>query len=200
MASCKMSVALMKTANPSLSLEQVWAEYQQALKSFLHSKVSNPDDVEDLQQEILLKTYQNLSTISDVSSVKAWLFQLANRTIIDFYRKRARQQRDVELQADDLWFEEPEASLEQEMAECIKPFVNALPTEQSQLLEAVELNGESQKQIAEKVGVSYSTLKSRVQKGRVELKKLFEECCTLQLDKYGNLVDCEAKSKQCGRC
>lgn len=190
----------MKTANPSLSLEQVWAEYQQALKSFLHSKVSNPDDVEDLQQEILLKTYQNLSTIADVSSVKAWLFQLANRTIIDFYRKRARQQRDGELQADDLWFEEQEASLEQEMAECIKPFVNALPAEQSQLLEAVELNGESQKQIAEKVGVSYSTLKSRVQKGRVELKKLFEECCTLQLDKYGNLVDCEAKSKQCGRC
>ncbi len=190
----------MKTANPSLSLEQVWAEYQQALKSFLHSKVSNPDDVEDLQQEILLKTYQNLSTIADVSSVKAWLFQLANRTIIDFYRKRARQQRDGELQADDLWFEEQEASLEQEMAECIKPFVNALPAEQSQLLEAVELNGESQKLLAEKVGVSYSTLKSRVQKGRVELKKLFEACCTFQLDKHGNLVDCEAKSKQCGSC
>ncbi|MDC5811940.1 RNA polymerase sigma factor SigZ [Vibrio europaeus] len=190
----------MKTANPSLSLEQVWAEYQQALKSFLHSKVGNPDDVEDLQQEILLKTYQNLATIADASSVKAWLFQLANRTIIDFYRKRARQQRDGELQADDLWFEEQEASLEQGMAECIKPFVHALPAEQSQLLEAVELNGESQKQIAEKVGVSYSTLKSRVQKGRVELRKLFEECCTLQLDKHGNLVDCEAKSKQCGRC
>ncbi|MCG9579439.1 RNA polymerase sigma factor SigZ [Vibrio tubiashii] len=190
----------MRTASQAFSLEQVWAEYQQALKSFLHSKVSNPDDVEDLQQEILLKTYQNLSTIADISSVKAWLFQLASRTIIDFYRKRARQQRDGELQADDLWFEEQEASLEQEMAECIKPFVNALPAEQSQLLEAVELNGESQKLLAEKVGVSYSTLKSRVQKGRVELKKLFEECCTLQLDKHGNLVDCEAKSKQCGSC
>ncbi|CAM2772896.1 RNA polymerase sigma factor SigZ [Vibrio tubiashii] len=195
-----MNVVLMRTASQALSLEQVWAEYQQALKSFLHSKVSNPDDVEDLQQEILLKTYQNLSTIADVSSVKAWLFQLANRTIIDFYRKRARQQRDGELQADDLWFEEQETSMEQEMAECIKPFVNALPAEQSQLLEAVELNGESQKQIAEKVGVSYSTLKSRVQKGRVELKKLFEACCTFQLDKHGNLVDCEAKSKQCGSC
>lgn len=44
----------------SLNLEQVWAEYQQALKSFLHSKVNNTADVDDLLQESLIKTYQNL--------------------------------------------------------------------------------------------------------------------------------------------
>jgi len=190
----------MKSANFAFSLEQVWTDYQHALKSFLHSKVNNPADVDDLQQEIPIKTYQNLSSIKDADSVKSWLFQLANRTIIDFYRKRARQQRDGELQAEELWFAEQDTSLEQAMAECIKPFVNVLPAEQSQLLEAVDLNGESQKVMAEKVGISYSTLKSRLQKGRVELKKLFEECCTFQFDKHGNLVDCEAKSKQCGSC
>ena len=68
----------------SLNLEQVWAEYQQALKSFLHSKVNNTADVDDLLQEILIKTYQNLDKVQDVSSVKSWLFQLANHTIIDF--------------------------------------------------------------------------------------------------------------------
>ena len=48
----------MNVANPTLKLEDVWTQYQQAVKSFLHSKVSNPDDVDDLQQEILIKTYQ----------------------------------------------------------------------------------------------------------------------------------------------
>ena len=51
----------------SLSLEQVWAKYQQALKAFLHSKVSQPDDVDDLLQEILLKTYQNLETVKSLT-------------------------------------------------------------------------------------------------------------------------------------
>ncbi|RTZ17734.1 RNA polymerase sigma factor SigZ [Vibrio aquaticus] len=190
----------MKLASSTFSLESVWGEYQSALKSFLHSKVSNPDDVDDLQQEILIKTHQNLATVKEADSVKSWLFQLANRTIIDFYRKRARQQRDGELNPDDLWFEQEEASLEQEMAECIQPFVDALPQEQSSLISAVDLQGASQKQLADKVGLSYSTLKSRVQKGRVELRKLFEECCTLQLDKNGSVIDCEVKSDGCGKC
>lgn len=194
---------LMKSANPSLSLESLWAEYQQAIRAFLHSKVSNQDDVEDLQQEILLKTYQNLSSVKDVTSVKSWLFQLAHRTVIDFYRKRAREQREANEQGSEVqeqWFEQSEVDLEQEMAKCIKPFVAALPSQQAELIEAVDLNGESQKMMAEKVGVSYSTLKSRVQKGRLELKKLFEQCCTLQLDKHGNVIDCEAKSKTCSNC
>ena len=43
----------MNSANStSLNLEQVWAEYQQTLKAFIHSKVRNTDDVEDLLQEI----------------------------------------------------------------------------------------------------------------------------------------------------
>ncbi|EEX32805.1 MULTISPECIES: RNA polymerase sigma factor SigZ [Vibrio] len=190
----------MNVANPTLKLEDVWTQYQQAVKSFLHSKVSNPDDVDDLQQEILIKTYQNLNTVKDTESVKSWLFQLANRTIIDFYRKRARQQRDGELEANDLWFEEQEKSIDQDMMKCIKPFIQALPADQSELLDAVELQGASQKQLAEKAGVSYSTLKSRVQKGRTELRKLFEGCCSLSLDKHGNVIDCEEKSESCGRC
>jgi RNA polymerase sigma-70 factor (ECF subfamily) len=194
-----MSVVLMSSAN-ALSLESVWAEYQSALKAFLHSKVSNPDDVDDLQQEILIKTHQNLSNVKEVESIKSWLFQLANRTIIDFYRKRARQQRDGELQADDLWFEEQKETVEQEMAGCIEPFIRALPTEQSTLLSAVELQGASQKQLAEQTGISYSTLKSRVQKGRGELRKLFEQCCTLELDSHGNVIDYHQKSKGCNSC
>ncbi len=195
-----MSVVQMKSAVSSLQLDTVWAQYQQALKAFLRSKVSNVDDVDDLLQEILIKTHQSLSQVQESESVKAWLFQLANRTIIDFYRKRARQQRDNDLVADDLWFEQSQETIEQEMSHCIKPFIYALPDEQSQLLEAVELQGESQKQLAEKVGISYSTLKSRVQQSRLQLKKLFEECCTLQLDKKGAVIDCQRNSKGCDNC
>ncbi|MBW3698275.1 RNA polymerase sigma factor SigZ [Vibrio sp. T187] len=190
----------MKTANNELHFEDIWSEYQKAIKAFLYSKVSNQDDVDDLQQEILIKTYQNLGAVKDSESVKSWLFQLANHTIIDFYRKRARHQRDNELQADELWFESNESDIEHDLAQCIRPFINALPAQQAELLEAVDLNKQSQKEIAAKNGVSYSTLKSQVQKSRTELKKLFEGCCHLSLDKHGNVIDYHAKSDRCSKC
>ncbi|EGU47916.1 RNA polymerase sigma factor SigZ [Vibrio ichthyoenteri ATCC 700023] len=185
----------MNHVNHSLELDDVWRQYQHSLKAFLHSKVANDADVEDLQQEILLKTYQNLSQVHNEASVKAWLFQLAQRTIIDFYRKRARTQRDHDLRMEDLWFEPSSESLEQDMANCIAPFIQALPEGSAELLSAVELNGMSQKALAAQQGVSYSTLKSRVQKSRGELKKLFEECCDLELDKHGHVIDYQKKTK-----
>ncbi|WP_394246912.1 RNA polymerase sigma factor SigZ [Vibrio profundi] len=190
----------MKSANKPLQLETIWRDYQQAIRAFLHSKVSNSDDVEDLQQEILLKTHQNLATLEDSSNIKSWLFQIANRTIIDFYRKRARQDRDGHLQADDLWFEESETDVAQELAQCISPFIQALPSKQAALLDAVELQGESQKALAERSGTSYSTLKSQVQKSRADLRALFEECCHLSLDKHGNVIDFQAKNQSCRNC
>ncbi|WP_252032317.1 RNA polymerase sigma factor SigZ [Vibrio sp. SCSIO 43135] len=195
-----MSAALMKAADP-IQLEQVWGEYQQSLKSFLYSKVNHHEDVEDLLQEILIKTYQNLSTLKDADSIKSWLFQVANRTIIDFYRKRARNQRDQELETDDLWFENGERELEQEMSACIAPFIQALPESNASLLSAVDLEGQSQKALAEAEGISYSTLKSRVQKSRGELKALFEDCCHFSLDKNGSVVDYERKDDgKCRQC
>ncbi|MCG9694927.1 RNA polymerase sigma factor SigZ [Vibrio sp. Isolate22] len=189
--------------NTSLNLEQVWAEYQQTLKAFLHSKVSNTADVEDLLQEILIKTFQNLHKVQDASSVKSWLFQLANNTIIDFYRKHARQQRDSKIDADDLWFADLDHNEEfkQKLSLCIEPFIQALPEQSASLLLAVDIKGQSQKALAEEQNVSYSTIKSRVQKSRGDLKNLFEQCCNLSLDKQGNVIDCELKPESgCGNC
>ena len=194
----------MNSANStSLNLEQVWAEYQQTLKAFLHSKVSNTADVEDLLQEILIKTFQNVHKVQDASSVKSWLFQLANNTIIDFYRKHARQQRDSKIDADDLWFADLDHNEEfkQKLSLCIEPFIQALPEQSASLLLAVDIKGQSQKALAEEQNVSYSTIKSRVQKSRGDLKNLFEQCCNLSLDKQGNVIDCELKPESgCGNC
>lgn len=194
----------MNSANStSLNLEQVWAEYQQTLKAFLHSKVSNTADVEDLLQEILIKTFQNLHKVQDASSVKSWLFQLANNTIIDFYRKNARQQRDSKIDADDLWFADLDHNEEfkQKLSLCIEPFIQALPEQSASLLLAVDIEGQSQKTLAEEQNVSYSAIKSRVQKSRGDLKNLFEQCCNLSLDKQGNVIDCELKPESgCGNC
>ncbi len=38
-----------------MNIEFVWKEYQAAIRAFLHSRVSDADDVDDLLQDILIK-------------------------------------------------------------------------------------------------------------------------------------------------
>ncbi|MGD8110441.1 RNA polymerase sigma factor SigZ [Vibrio sp. TRT 17S01] len=190
----------MKNVNESVDFDSIWKQYQNNLKRFLHSKVSNSSDVDDLFQDIMLKTHQNLVTVKDTTSIKPWLYQIANRTIIDFYRKNARQQRLADVDASELWFEQEPESIEQAMSECVAPFVQALPTQSRELMKAIELKGQSQKQLADSQGIRYSTLKSRVQKSRNELKQLFEDCCSFSFDRQGNMIECNEKSKGCSKC
>jgi RNA polymerase sigma-70 factor (ECF subfamily) len=54
----------------------------------------------------------------------------------------------------------------------------------------IELEGLSQQQYAEKVGISYTNAKTRVQRAREKLRKIILQCCQYQFDKYGNIVSC----------
>lgn len=173
-----------------MDLLAIWNEYQTSLKSFLHSKVSNPADVDDLLQEILVKTQNNINNINSQASIKPWLFQTANNTIIDFYRRQAKQKG---LSQQELWYGDDEKSVRNSLLKCIVPFIEALPEEDKELLMRVDINGESQKAIAESQGISYSTLKSRVQKSRAKLKAVFEGCCHFTQNRHGELIDYERK-------
>jgi len=176
-----------------MKIEDIWLEYRSALKRFLHAKVSNEADVEDLLQEILIKTYNNLDAVKRQKSVKSWLFQIANNTIIDYYRKRGRVQ---SINVEELLPVESSQESKIDLSNCISPFINSLPDEHANLLTAIDLNNQSQKQYAEQIGISYSTLKSRVQKSRALLKQVFDDCCHFKIDKIGNVYDYDVKNKK----
>ncbi len=180
-----------------MEIEEIWSEFRNSLKAFLHSKISNQSDVDDLFQEVLLKTYSRLYTLKEKDSIKSWLFQIANRTVIDFYRKNGRPN---DLSTEDLWYGDNEHDVKIELSNCIAPFIKALPEDMAELISTIEIEEKSQKAYAEELGISYSTLKSRVQKARKELRLLFDECCHYNLDKFGNLIDCEQKSGSCKNC
>lgn len=174
-----------------MKIEEIWLAYRAALKRFIHAKVSNEADVDDLLQEILIKTHNNIHTLKEQKSVKAWLFQIANRSIIDYYRKqdRSKEYQEVKLNSHD-----DSESSNRDLTHCIIPFINALPSENARLLTAIDINNQSQKQYAEQLGISYSTLKSRVQKSRILLREIFDGCCHFKLDKNGKVYDYEIKT------
>ncbi|GDY27579.1 RNA polymerase sigma factor SigZ [Agarivorans sp. Toyoura001] len=180
-----------------MKIEQVWQQYRQSLKAFLHANVSNPADVDDLLQEILIKTYQNFSQLQDHSKVKSWLFQIANRSIIDFYRQRGQADK---LENNELWYTEADESVHQQLASCISPFIHALPSDEADMLVSIELEGMGQRDYAAQHQIKYSTLKSRVQKSREKVLQLFQSCCQFSIDAEGRLVEFAPKKPGCKSC
>ncbi len=72
-----------------------------------------------------------------------------------------------------------------------------LPENYKEAILLTELGPLSQKEYAEKLGISYSGAKSRVQRAKHQLHELFKECCTIHADKYGNIME-HTCNKICG--
>ncbi len=86
------------------------------------------------------------------------------------------------------------------LASCISPFIQALHDAHANLLMAIDINNQSQKQYAEQHGITYSTVKSRVQKSRQLLRQVFDDCYNFNIDKLGNVYDYERKNNQGKAC
>ena len=179
-----------------MRIEDIWPKYRARLKAFLHSRVSNVADVDDLLQEISVKVFTGLPNLNDPAKLRPWLFQTANRTIIDHYRKSGR----TRAHPDDLWYHRDDPEMRQNLEGCVEPFIRGLPLETAEMLMAIDINGRSQQDYAQEQGLSYSTLKSRIQKGRVELRKAFENCCIISMDVRGNISDVQEKQDACKKC
>lgn len=179
-----------------MNFEQIWRDYRIALKSYLVRRIDQPDEVEDLLQDILMKSYLKLESLESADSLKPWLYKIAHNSVIDYYRKNKPE---FTNELDDIFVEES-SDVHSELIDCIRPFIQALPQENADLLMAVDINKESQKDLAEQLDISYSTLKSRVQKSRQLLKKSYDDCCHFSYDQQGNLMDYERKACEKESC
>ena len=182
-----------------MNIEEIWNDYGNLLRGFLLSRVNNSEDVEDLLQEILIKTHNNMGSLKDPKKFKSWLFQIARNTLIDYYRKPYNSL-SIESQLPELQEESPDTqeAMRQQLSQCIKPFIKNLPEKYGVAIDAIDIQGASQKELAKELGLSHSAIKSRVQRGRQKLEELFQECCTYKVDARGNIMEYETKSDSCG--
>ena len=74
-----------------------------------------------------------------------------------------------------------------------------MPEKYKQAIILTEYEGLTQK-LAEKLGLSLSGAKSRVQRARLKLKELLLNCCHFELDRFGNILEYHHKSKACNFC
>lgn len=169
-----------------------WREVEARLRPYVARRVPSAD-VDDVVQETFVRVYRGLATLSDGERFGAWVYRIAGNAIADNERRRARHPSASGAQMAEPT--EPTAThgddnLEAELAECIALFVARLPSPYREAITLTELQGLTQKDAAAMLGVSLSGMKSRVQRGRERIRRMFEECCELSVDCRGRVTDC----------
>lgn len=172
-----------------------WRELEAKLRPFIARRLRSEVDVDDIVQEVFLRMQRGLAGLRDEQRFGPWVYQIARSAIVDHQRVAAKH-RVVDADRSDeqrLDVGEDDRAVEAELAGYLAPFVAMLPSSYREALTLVELEGLTQKQAAEMVGISLSGMKSRVQRGRVQLRKALEDCCHIALDVRGRVVSCEPR-------
>jgi RNA polymerase sigma-70 factor (ECF subfamily) len=153
------------------------------------SKINQTADAEDIVQNIFMKAHERIGQLKDDEKAKAWLFQIARNSIIDHYRKSNRTV--MLTEQEELPEEELKEDYTMEAAEGMLTVMKKLPDKYRVAVELTELKGLSQKELSERLNLSYSGAKSRVQRGREIVKAMMNSCCEIEADRYGNIVNYE---------
>ncbi|AXC53715.1 RNA polymerase sigma factor SigZ [Bacillus spizizenii] len=170
-----------------MNIEDLWDQFHQPLKTYISHRVNDQSIVDDLLQIVFMKIQVHLPNLIDERKIDSWIYRITRNTIIDFYRTKKTS----EILPDVLHFNDSaeEENFTKEATVCIRSTIKRLPEKYREALELTEFQGLSQKELSEKLGISYSGAKSRVQRGRRKLKQLLEGCCHIEVDRYGNIVD-----------
>ena len=171
-----------------------WRELERHLRPYLARRVASAADIDDLLQDIFVRLHQGLSTLRDEERFGGWVYRVAHSAIVDRARRQARAphgdaDQEVELSATD----EPDDRLHSDLGECVALFVSRLASPYREAVTLTELEGLTQKEAAEMLGVSLSGVKSRVQRGRDKIRHMFEECCQISVDCRGRVIECEPR-------
>lgn len=187
------------------SVAAIWRELHAGLRAFIVRQVANEAEVDDILQEVFLRVHRRLDQLNDPDRVTAWLYQIARNAVIDYYRSPERRREvPVGLSGEmephmpaSLHTDEDADRFRTELVACVRPMLEGLSKEYREAVTMVEMEGLTQRAVAERLGLSISGVKSRVQRGRRQLRQLLDRCCVIELDARRGIANVKSRNSGC---
>lgn len=168
-----------------------WRDLEGRLRPFVARRV--PDaDVDDVMQDVFVRMQRGLPALRDDERLSAWLFQVARSAIAEHGRRRARHPLAAGAEVperEDAPPDDADREAASALSGCVARFVARLPSPYREAVTLVELEGLTAREAAELAGISVSGMKSRVQRGRAQLRALFEDCCAIAVDARNKVIE-----------
>ncbi len=183
-----------------IARDDTWADIVVRLRAYLRRRVQ-PRFVDDLLGALMLRLIEHEEQFREADNPSAWVYRVASNAVTDHYRRNATEKRsltqllrfteagDPIVVADPAPPSASDDSALTELTECIQPLLETLPETYAQAVRLTDLGELTQRDASRELGLSHSGVKSRVQRGRVQLKQAIERCCAVERDASGQVTD-----------
>ena len=166
------------------AFEQLVRLYEKRVFALTKRMCRNPADAEEAAQEAFLAVWQGLPFFRGDSSFSTWLYRLVSNACVDVLRREGRHQTAAGPSLDDeaVSIDVPDAAPtphdaaeQSELRQQIEEGLAALSPEHREVLILREMHQLSYDEIAETLDMDIGTVKSRINRGRKQLRKILLE-------------------------
>lgn len=169
------------------AFRQLVDSYQSRVYNTVLAIVQQPEEAEDVAQEVFVEIYESIHRFGGDGKLTAWIYRIATTKALESYRKRHARKRfafltslfgttDDDESADDRWhpvdFEHPGVKLEQqERAKVLFGAIGRLSDQQKVAFTLHHVEGLSYGEITEVMNTSLSSVESLIHRAKMNLRK-----------------------------
>lgn len=164
----------------------IYARYCLRIKNVVGQHVHHQQDVDDIVQIIFIRAFKGLRKFRGESKLFTWMFSIAMSSVKNYFRNKARldsiliYSTDAAEYSNDAWetcYEDDPAGICSAMetgGEIVEMIAN-LPVALKTVLLLRESEGMTYRDIAKKMGCPVGTVRSRIHRVRMEIRKLLQK-------------------------
>jgi len=166
------------------SWEEVARSHGRTIYNFAYRLAGDPDDASDLTQEVLLRVRRGLATYRPIT-FEGWLWRITRNAFLDEVRRRKRRQTFPLPEGFDRnqgpSTPSPDIVLgDYRLTDEVQSALLALPYDFREAVVLCDVVGLSYQEVADSVDVPVGTIRSRIHRGRKQLRGLLPESVTLE--------------------
>lgn len=164
---------------------EIVALYQKAVYNSALYIAKNAEDALDISQEVFFKLWKTLNGFKGEASLKTWIAKITRTCAIDYVRSRNAksslsltpddEEKEVEIIDTDTAANPQENYRKKEEAEAVRRAVSSLQSPTKEIIIMREFQNLSYAEIAALLNVPEGTVKSRISRGREQLKEILKE-------------------------
>lgn len=166
-------------------LNTAWKAHAAELRGWLRHRLGNSALADDLLQDLFLKALRQGDRFCALSNARAWLFEVARNQVADHLRLAHT----LVALPDDLVAKAEDVATVDILTGCLPRVLSELSVEDHEAITLCDLQGLPQADYAQRIGLSLSAAKSRVQRARVRLRAQMSTACQVKMDDTGRVSD-----------
>lgn len=157
--------------------------YNRKIYNLCYRFTGRPSEAEDLTQEIFIKIFQTLTSYDAAQAAfSTWLNRVARNHLVDHYRRTHKDRLTSSLDDDPAGYEDKPSAEEQPIArlesrerrELLQAALDRLSPDMREAVVLRDFQDLDYDEIAQVLGVPQGTVKSRINRGRMELARVIK--------------------------